>query len=100
VQILLQLKGAGLVLSTRGATGGYHLAKPPAEISLAAILSVLDRPSRTARRSAEEGVTAVVKTIRGVWDDLETARQRLLEQTTLSELVRRTEENYALTYQI
>ena len=31
VQILLQLKGAGLVNSTRGAAGGYQLAKPPGE---------------------------------------------------------------------
>src|SRR5947209_11234762 len=29
VQILLQLKGAGLVVSTRGASGGYHLTRPP-----------------------------------------------------------------------
>ena len=29
VQILLQLKAAGLVASTRGAAGGYQLARPP-----------------------------------------------------------------------
>ena len=29
VQILLQLKGAGLVSSVRGAAGGYQLARPP-----------------------------------------------------------------------
>jgi len=34
VQILLQIKAAGLVASTRGAAGGYHLACPPAEVSL------------------------------------------------------------------
>src|ERR1700735_2272211 len=34
VQILLQLKGAGYVNSTRGAAGGYELIKPPDEISL------------------------------------------------------------------
>ncbi|HEY3394892.1 MAG TPA: Rrf2 family transcriptional regulator, partial [Lacipirellulaceae bacterium] len=33
VQILLQLKGAGLVASTRGAAGGYRLARPPHEIT-------------------------------------------------------------------
>ena len=34
VQILLQLKGAGLVASTRGASGGYRLARPASSISL------------------------------------------------------------------
>src|SRR5215475_6331543 len=37
VQILLQLKGAGLVTSTRGAAGGYQLAKAPEEITLAEV---------------------------------------------------------------
>ena len=32
VQILLQLKNAGLVASTRGAAGGYQLARPPARL--------------------------------------------------------------------
>lgn len=34
VQILLQLKGAGLVISIRGASGGYRLAYSPKEITL------------------------------------------------------------------
>ena len=34
VQILLQLKGAGIVTSTRGAAGGYHLAREPESITL------------------------------------------------------------------
>ena len=39
VQILLQLKGAGLVSSTRGAAGGYRLAKAPNRITLAEVMS-------------------------------------------------------------
>ena len=42
VQILLQLKGAGLVQSTRGASGGYQLAKPPDEITLFEVMSVIE----------------------------------------------------------
>jgi Rrf2 family protein len=34
VQILQQLKAAGLVASVRGAAGGYRLTKPPCEMSL------------------------------------------------------------------
>jgi len=43
-QILLALKGAGLVRSKRGVGGGYVLARPPAEISLAQIVSAVDGP--------------------------------------------------------
>ena len=41
-QILLKLKGAGLVLSTRGSSGGYRLARAPEEIALIDILRVVD----------------------------------------------------------
>ena len=42
VQILLQLKGAGLVASVRGAAGGYRLLSPPDQISLGRIMEVID----------------------------------------------------------
>ncbi|MEM8618361.1 MAG: Rrf2 family transcriptional regulator [Actinomycetota bacterium] len=43
-QILLALKGAGLVRSKRGVGGGYVLARPPAEIKLSEIVSAVDGP--------------------------------------------------------
>lgn len=43
-QILLALKGAGLVRSKRGVGGGYVLARSPEEISLAEIISAVDGP--------------------------------------------------------
>ncbi len=43
-QILLALKGAGLVRSKRGVGGGYVLARPAAEITLSAIVSAVDGP--------------------------------------------------------
>src|SRR3972149_3337940 len=45
VQILLQLKGAGLVASIRGAAGGYQLVKSPEEVSLGQIMEVIDGSS-------------------------------------------------------
>ena len=42
VQILLQLKGAGLVTSTRGAAGGYRLSHSPDEITLARVMAAVD----------------------------------------------------------
>ena len=49
-QILLSVKGAGLVRSKRGVGGGYVLARPPAEITLA------DLVGRTRVGHAEAGV--------------------------------------------
>ena len=43
-QILLALKGAGLVRSKRGVGGGYVLARLPAEIKLSEIVSAVDVP--------------------------------------------------------
>ena len=43
-QILLALKNAGLLHSKMGVGGGYHLARPAAEISLGQIVRVLDGP--------------------------------------------------------
>ena len=43
-QILLALKGAGLVRSKRGVGGGYVLARPADEITLAQIVSAVDGP--------------------------------------------------------
>ena len=54
VQILLQLKGAGLVASTRGAAGGYRLARPPHEITLCEVIEVMegeDRPKTNAGKA-------------------------------------------------
>ena len=53
-QILLALKGAGLVRSKRGVGGGYVLARPPAEIRLGEIVSAVDGPivARRLRRAA------------------------------------------------
>lgn len=43
-KIMRLLRRGGVVTSTRGAHGGYHLARPPASISLWDALVSLDRP--------------------------------------------------------
>src|SRR5687767_7381379 len=42
VQILIQLKTAGLVASVRGASGGYQLARAPEMITLAQVINAID----------------------------------------------------------
>ena len=99
VQILLQLKTAGLVASVRGAAGGYQLARRPADITLADIIGAID-PEQPARPTAHGPASAAKQAIHSVWRDIQAEEQRVLEQLTLAELVRRTQETSALTYQI
>jgi Rrf2 family transcriptional regulator, cysteine metabolism repressor len=42
--ILLRLKHAGLVASTRGVQGGYTLIKPPSKVTLGSVIRILDGP--------------------------------------------------------
>ena len=44
VQILIQLKGAGILSSVRGKNGGYRLAKRPDQISVGDIARAIDGP--------------------------------------------------------
>lgn len=89
VQILLQLKGAGLIASTRGAAGGYQLARSPREISLADILGVVDRTDApTAKKPRNPGEpSSLASTLHNVWEEIVKARQDILTRTTLSDLV-------------
>lgn len=41
-QLVGKMRRAGLVISVRGATGGYRLAKPPSEISVGDVLRALE----------------------------------------------------------
>jgi Rrf2 family protein len=92
VQILLQLKGAGLVSSVRGAAGGYQLARPPEEITLADVLGVIDRAdapvaknNRPTNRDGE--VSALAASLHAVWDSIQESRAKILRKTTLALLV-------------
>jgi len=98
VQILLQLKGAGLVASIRGAAGGYQLARRPDQISLADVINVIDRQPR-AKASNHGTLTPVTEALRSIWADIEAEEQRMLEELSLTDLNRRTQQS-GLSYQI
>ena len=77
VQILLQLKSAGLVVSTRGAAGGYRLARPPREVSVWDVISVVEGEGRTGSLEPNSPATHVLA---HVWDAAANAsRNRLMD---------------------
>jgi Rrf2 family protein len=101
VQILLQLKTAGLVSSVRGAAGGYQLARPPESISLAAVINAIDDRTLTPRSAlGESSRTPAVAALLAVWKEVQAEEHRLLQKLTLAELVRRAQQGNSLSYQI
>jgi Rrf2 family protein len=101
VQILLQLKASGLVDSTRGAAGGYQLAKPPAEISLADIVGAIDQgppPAPTALAGLNS--TSAVQVISQCLQDVQNREQKRLAGITLDDLVKQTQPSDELSFQI
>ncbi len=92
-QILLELRKAGLVESTRGAGGGYRLLRDPRAVSLARVVRLMDGPlaplrcvSRTApiRCSRERGCG-----LRRVMGEVRTAVAGILEERTLADIAGR-----------
>jgi Rrf2 family transcriptional regulator, cysteine metabolism repressor len=85
VQILLRLKSAGLVTSTRGAAGGYHLARAASSISVGQILSAIDGPDVTSREPQATRRTAAT-VLDPIWESVRAAERAVLDSTTIDQL--------------
>lgn len=85
VQILLQLKGGSLVVSTRGAAGGYRLARPPAKITLGDVIEVMEGDERPGTNAGK--ATPLVGTLLSLCRDLDEIQRDRLADTTLADLV-------------
>jgi Rrf2 family protein len=96
VQILLQLKGASLVASTRGAAGGYRLARPPREITLADVIDVMDGAERPQTSAAKP--TPLVGVLLEFCRDLADAERDRLEDTTLADLAEQAAQREPMWY--
>ncbi|MHC4181345.1 MAG: RrF2 family transcriptional regulator [Planctomycetota bacterium] len=90
VQILLQLKGAGLVSSIRGAGGGYRLIKPPDEVSLGQVMGVVNSASEEAVSATSASPDSpAVKVLTQAWQEVNAAERKMLESISLAELLER-----------
>jgi Rrf2 family protein len=92
-QILLALKGAGLVRSKRGVGGGYVLARSPETITLGQIVSAVDGPitagdfgePHTNGACDHEGQCALL----AVWSEVGQHMRARLDSYTLADMVER-----------
>jgi Rrf2 family protein len=91
VQILLQLKAAGLVTSTRGVSGGYYLARDPQAITLREVFAVIEGPAPLAASNAGRP-TPVLRALARVWQQVADAERSLLDGTTLASLLENARE--------
>jgi len=87
--ILMQLRHAGLVDSRRGAEGGYKLARPPAEVTLADVIRAIDGPLAgvSGVRPESLGFEGVAEPMRDVWIAVRASLRGVLEQVTLADVV-------------
>jgi Rrf2 family protein len=87
--VLLALKHAGIVQSQRGASGGFRLARPPADISLADVIRAVDGPMADVRGGRPEEVTypGPAARLQDIWIALRASLREILEGTTLEALV-------------
>jgi Rrf2 family protein len=90
-QILLSLKTVGFVESKQGKHGGYLLAKPPDQITLAAVIRQIEGPlaplpcaSETQFRKCDECVDIETCGTRMVMREVRDAMAEILERTTLA----------------
>lgn len=93
-QILAALKSAGIVRSTRGAGGGYSLARTPDRVSVGDIVRALMRGDRlfschNEGESPDLDAPGVTWVVREFEEHVETLLSQKLDSTTLADLVHR-----------
>ena len=100
VQILLQLKAAGLVTSTRGASGGYRLARDAALITLADIRDVFEATAKVSTASGHAAVSRGGRAILDAWQEVARCEREALEHHDLATLASRAEAEAETMYYI
>lgn len=101
VQILLQLKGAGLVASVRGAAGGYQLVMPPDKISLGRVMEVIDGASKEENQTTSASPDSpAVRVLAQAWRDVADVQRKMLDEITLADLLERAKSDYEQMYNI
>lgn len=86
--ILLTLRRAGLVVSRRGADGGFRLSRPPEEITVANILRAVEGPIANVQGVSPDQIayTGSAAPLRDVWVAVRASLRSVLEGVTLADI--------------
>ncbi|MGL4172597.1 MAG: RrF2 family transcriptional regulator [Actinomycetota bacterium] len=87
--ILADLRRGGLVVSQRGAHGGYRLAREPALISVGDVIRVVDGPLARIRgsRPHEMSYDGAAEHLANVWVAVRAALREVLDGTSLQDVL-------------
>ena len=87
--ILTHLRRSNIVRSQRGPDGGFWLARPAAEISLAEIIRAIDGQLLGVRGERPENVTyqGAAEPLQRVWIALRATERAVLERVTLADII-------------
>jgi Rrf2 family protein len=101
-RLLIELKRGGLVLSQKGPSGGYMLARPPARITMADVVEIIEG-GYTPVECLEDGANSFCPRdggcpMRDVWRDVRDAVVGILRNASLQSLIERRKS--VVTYQI
>lgn len=88
--ILSGLRRSGIVLSRRGSEGGYWLARPPEEISVAQVVRAVEGPLADVRGEPPEDLDYVGPAVplERVWIATRAALRTVVEQVSLADIAR------------
>ena len=88
--ILVELRHAGIVRSQRGVEGGYWLARPAEEVSLAEVIRAVEGPIANVRGVGPQEVEypGSAARLQDVWIAVRASLRSVLEETTLADLAR------------
>jgi Rrf2 family protein len=88
--ILTQLRSAGIVRSQRGPEGGYWLAQPADEVSLAQVIRAVEGPLVGVRGQRPEEITYTgsAESLQQVWIALRANLRKVLEHVTVEQVAR------------
>lgn len=99
VQILQQLKAAGLITSVRGAMGGYRLTKPPSQTTMGEVIGLVEGPRAFGFVGADRD-TPVVRVLHDKWQEIADVQAQLLQATTFADLADQVQSETAPMYYI
>ena len=87
--ILLELKHAGIVRARRGAKGGYWLARPADDVTIAQVIRAVEGPIAHVQSAPPEAITyrGNASNLQDVWIAVRANLRAVLESVTLADLV-------------
>ena len=91
-QVLLSLKRAGLLISKRGSSGGYHLTRRPEDITVGEVLRAVEGSSASFEASGHGRHARDGQDLADLWNEISEAVSGVVDRLTFGDLAARAAE--------